>query len=114
MKTALLNPDTWDFMIDANGELALADEPYRLAQDAVCNLKLWRGDIWYYTDAGIPYIPAIFGKNPQASLIKSYLEDAVKGVKGVNTATAYIHSLDSVNRVLSATVVVNNKITVTL
>jgi hypothetical protein len=36
MSSLLLDIDVWDLVLDANGDIALAQPPYSLAQDVAC------------------------------------------------------------------------------
>ena len=42
MKTLLLRPDTWDLTLDSAGNIAVAENPYALAQDAASAIKLFQ------------------------------------------------------------------------
>ena len=66
MKTLLLDRTQWDLVQDANGNIALATEPYARAQDVASACRLFRGELWYDTAAGIPYFEDILGKSPPA------------------------------------------------
>jgi hypothetical protein len=91
-----------DLVLDANGNIAVCDEPYRLAQDAACAIRLFHGEIYYATDQGIPYWDQVLGHWPPLSLVKAYLQRAALTVPGVVSATVYITGF--VNRKLSGQV----------
>ena len=38
MNTLFLNPATWDLMVDAEGNIAMAEAPYSTAQDVASGL----------------------------------------------------------------------------
>lgn len=102
VKTWLLDPNTWDLLVDASGNLAIADEPYAIAQDVASACKLAKGELWYNADIGIPYFQSILGKSPNVALIKKYFEDAALSVPGVVKASVSITSV--INRNLTGTV----------
>lgn len=77
-KTLLLDQTTWDLCLDSSGNLAVADEPYAVAQDAASALKTFRGEVFYDTTRGVPYFGDILGKSPPLALIKSYLSAAAE------------------------------------
>lgn len=99
MKTLLLNPTTWDLMLDANGNIAVADEPYALAQDVASAVKTFLGECWYDTTLGVPYFGQILGQRPPMSLVKAQLVKAAMTVPGVVSARCIITSFD--NRTIS-------------
>ncbi|MDG4853802.1 MULTISPECIES: hypothetical protein [unclassified Mesorhizobium] len=92
MKTLLLDADTWDLVADASGNIAVADEPYALAQDAASAIRLFAGELYYDTTQGIPYFDQILGKAPPVSLMKAYFNRAALTVPGVVSAQTFIQS----------------------
>lgn len=70
MRTIFLNPSTWDLAKDAAGNIAVADDPYSMAQDAASAIKLVRGEQWYDTTIGIRY-SAILSQRPNIQLMKT-------------------------------------------
>ena len=108
MNTLLLNPDSWDLLVDINGNIAVAGEPYRLAQDVACAIKTFNNDLWYNKTYGIPYFDSIFGKNPPLSLVADYLQRAVLSVPDVIKAKAIIEDLNRETRVLSGVVLITD------
>lgn len=102
MKTLLLDRSKWDLVLDANGNIALADDPYSRAQDVASACRLFKGELWYDTSSGIPYFEDILGKRPPASLIKAKLEEAALTVPGVSSVRVTLQSFE--NRKLSGQV----------
>jgi hypothetical protein len=92
MKTLLLDTDTWDLVANASGNIAVADEPYALAQDAASAIRLFAGELYYDTTQGIPYFDQILGKAPPVSLMKAYFNRAALTVPGVVSAKTFIQS----------------------
>lgn len=97
MATLLLDQSTWDLTISANGDIAVASEPYSLAQDACSAVKCFRDDLYYDTSQGIPYFDQILGKYPPLSLVKHYLEQAALSVPGVTSAKVYLTAFSGRN-----------------
>lgn len=93
MKTLLLDIDTWDLVLDVNGNIALASEPYSLAQDAASAIRTFLGECWYNTSLGIPYFPSLLGQAPNIALMKSKFESAALMVPGVVKAKCFISSI---------------------
>lgn len=108
MPTSLLfDPENWGtLLVDANGNIAVASEPYRIAQDVTTAVKLFKGDLWYAVDKGIPYYEQIYGLKPALVVVKDHLETAALSVEGVKTARADIVSFSG--RELKAQIIIND------
>lgn len=89
MVSLALDPDTWDLMLDASGNLALVSGGAALAQDAATACRLWTGEAWYATNIGIPY-DQILGEAPDFGFLKSQWVQAALTVPGVVSAQAFI------------------------
>lgn len=79
----------WDLVLDAQGNIAVASEPYALAQDAASECRLFAGEAFYDTGRGIPYWGQILGLRPPLSLVRAYLVQAALLVPGVVKAAAF-------------------------
>ncbi len=101
MQTLLLNPQTWDLMVDAGGNIAVASEPYALAQDVASACRLFQGELWYDKTQGVPYWQ-ILGQLPPLQFVKNSYVTAALSVPGIVAAVCYITGL--VNRVISGQV----------
>ena len=106
MKTLLLDRTAWDLLVDSSGNIAVAADPYSMAQDAASNIKLFQGELYFNTTQGIPYYTQILGQAPSIGLIKGYFVNAALLVPGVVTAKCFVSSL--VNRVLHGQVQVTD------
>lgn len=100
--TLLLDRTTWDLLLDANGNIAMATEPYSLAQDAASAIKTFLGECWWDTTVGVPYMTTILGRDPPLALLKAYLQKAALTVPNTTAATVFIASYT--NRVVSGQV----------
>lgn len=107
MNTLLLDRTAWDLVLDASGNIAVAAEPYALAQDAASACKLFLGELYYDTSQGIPYFQQILGKFPSLALVKAQLVVAAMTVPGVVAAQVFITSLSG--RALSGQVQVTDR-----
>ena len=92
MQTLLLSVDLHDLVADADGNIAVASDPYSAAQDVACAERLFQGEAYYDTSRGIPYWQ-ILGRTPPLSLLKAYWVSAALSVQGVASAVAYITSV---------------------
>lgn len=92
--TLLLDRSAWDLVQDAAGNIAVATEPYALAQDAASAIKTFLGECWWDTTVGVPYLEQILGRNLPLALLKQELVDAAMTVPNVVAAQVFIFSLD--------------------
>lgn len=93
MQTLLLNPETWDLMVDVSNSIAVASDPYSKAQDAASAIKLFQGEDYYDTTRGVPYWAQILGRAPPMSLLKAKMVAAAMTVPGVVSARCFIASI---------------------
>lgn len=88
--TLLLDTASWDLVLDVQGNIAVASQPYSLAQDAASACKLFQGELYFDTTQGIPYFTQILGQLPPLALIKQRLVEAALTVPGVTAAKVFI------------------------
>lgn len=96
MNTLLLDTVTWDLVIDASGDIAVASDPYSDAQDVASAIRTFQGECWYDTTIGVPYWTQILGHNAPLSLLKAEFVDEALTVPNVATAQCFVASI--VNR----------------
>lgn len=95
MQTSLyLDPVAWDLALDASGNIAVASEPYRLAQDAATAIRTFLGECYYDTTQGVAYWTDILGRAAPIQLIKADLVKAALTVPGVVNAQVFLTSID--------------------
>jgi hypothetical protein len=102
--TLLLDRSRWDLVLDSDGNIAVASNPYALAQDAACSIRLFLGELWYDTTQGVPYFENIMGLPPPVEFMKSRFVAAALTVPEIASAVAYITDIQ--NRVVSGEVYV--------
>lgn len=90
MRSLLLDSLTWDLTIDTAGNIAVASDPYAMAQDAANACRLFKGELFFDTVPGVPYFQEILAHSPPISLVKAYLVRAALRVPGVVSAKVYI------------------------
>lgn len=93
MRTELLDVLRWDVILDADGNEAVATAPYSVAQDVASACRTFRGEVYYNTTLGVPYIGQILGKEPSNAFVKAQLEAAAAAVPGCNNPQAFITGL---------------------
>lgn len=89
--TLLLDRSAWDLVLDSAGNIAVAAEPYSLAQDAASAIRTFLGECYWDTTIGIDYLSLVF-KGPPASIsqIKQAFVTAALTVPDVVAAQCFI------------------------
>lgn len=93
MKTLLLDRTAWDLVLDTSGNIALASNPYAIAQDVASAVKLFLGECWFDTTKGTPYFEQVLGHLPPLPVVKTYVENAALTVPEVAQARCTLVSL---------------------
>jgi hypothetical protein len=101
-KTLLLDTEKSDLVLDANGDIALADTPYAIAQDVATAIKTFPGDCWYDQTLGLPYFENILGEFPPLQYVSQRIIDAALSVP--NISSVQLAGLDLSNRKLTGQV----------
>jgi len=102
MDTLLLDTENWDLCLDASSHIAVAKNPYALAQGAASAIKAFAGENYYNSALGVPYFEQILGKVAPLSLIKAQFIAAALTVPEVVKARVFISSIS--DRVISGQV----------
>lgn len=83
-RTLFLMPDTWDLALDVDGNIASATSTYQRAQDIASACRVFRNDMYFNQNEGIPYNESILGRNTYPiGLYQSELQKASMSVDGV-------------------------------
>src|ERR1043166_5344551 len=93
-KTLLLDVSAWDLVLDIDGDIAVASNPYALAQDAASAIRTFLGEVWYDTTIGVPY-DTILGKAPRLSYLKAKMVAAALTVPEVAEAKCFVTGFSS-------------------
>jgi hypothetical protein len=104
MNTLLLDTVTWDLCADASGNIAMATEPYALAQDVASAIKTFLGDCYYDTTDGINYFLTILGKRPTLQVFQALMVAAALTVPDVVTAECIITAFEGPSRTVTGQV----------
>lgn len=97
MNTLLLDRTAWDLVLDVSNNIAIASDPYSVAQDGASAMKLKSAELWYNTTLGIDYFGRIFGKTPNVPYLKSTMIAAALTVPDSSSAQCFITSIASRN-----------------
>lgn len=104
MNTLLLNPTTWDLLLDSNNNIAMAANPYSISQDVASAIKVFIGELYYDNTKGLPYFDQILGQSQAnaVAVVAAQTEQAALTVPEV--VRAKCTQLYYNNRVLSGVV----------
>jgi hypothetical protein len=106
MDTLLLDATLWDLVVDLNGNIAVASDPYSQAQDAASEIRTFNGEVYYDTTKGLPYWESFLGQPPPIALIKAKIVAACLLVPGVVSALPFISKF--VDRIVFGQVQITN------
>lgn len=95
MNTLLLDTVAWDLCLDASGNIAMATQPYSLAQDVASAVRLFLGELYYDATKGVPYFQQVLGKTPSLALLKTLIVNAALTVPNVVSAQVFIASFSA-------------------
>lgn len=93
MDTLLLDRTQWDWVVDAQGNVAVASDPYSQTQDVASACRLFQGEAYYDTSIGVPYFGQILGHEQPVQVVKSALSEAALTVPGVVAARVVLSEL---------------------
>ena len=88
--TLLLDREFWDLSIGADGNIALASEPYSQTQDAASAVRVFQGECFYDTALGVPYFSDVLGRYQPTQIMRARAQLAALTVPGVTDATAIL------------------------
>ena len=88
--TLLLDRTLWDLCLTTEDNIAVASEPYAIAQDVASAVRLFDGELWYDTAKGVPYFSEILGHQPPLSLMKAEFVKAALTVPLVASVKVFI------------------------
>lgn len=101
--TLLLDRTTWDLVLDASGNIAVASEPYSTVQDVASAIRVFAGECYYDTSKGLPYMRLILGRSQSAGVFRTQAQQAALTVPNVTAAKCVITAI-SAQRQLSGTI----------
>lgn len=93
MKTLLLDQEAWDLCLDAQGNIAVADAPYALAQDVASEARVFHGECYFDTTKGIYYFEQMLGHFPPLEAMRAQYIVAALSVPGVVDAVCYFAAI---------------------
>ncbi|MGB3434889.1 hypothetical protein [Achromobacter sp.] len=90
----LLDRTDWDLVLDVAGNIALASNPYAVAQDVASAVKLFKGELFYNTVPGVPYWQEFLGHQPPLALVREHVQRAAMTVPEVASAICTLTSFN--------------------
>ena len=106
MDTLFLS-NAWDLALNSAGNIAMASNPYSLAQDAASSCRTAVGDLRFAPTEGIPYFTQVLGQLPPLNDIRSMYVAAALRVPDVVEARVFFSSFT--NRTLSGQLQVTDR-----
>ncbi|CNF28452.1 Uncharacterised protein [Yersinia nurmii] len=89
-RTLTLDPNTWDLTLDGQGNMAIADISYAVAQDVASACLVFSGECYYDNTLGIPWKDDVLGSRPPAGFIAKKMEGEAKKLSVVSQALATV------------------------
>lgn len=105
--TLLLNPTSWDLVLDNAGNIATVDAPYALAQSAANALRTFLGEVWYNNNVGMPYWQSILGHPASLPAVLAQMQATALTVAGVTAAQVVLAEVT--HRTLRGTVLITDR-----
>ncbi len=102
-KTMKLDVDTWDLMLDGNGNIAIAEDSYAVAQDVASACLVFSGECYYDNTLGIPWKEDVLGTRPTPGYIAQKMQAEAKKLPVVDLAIASVF-FDSATRTTRGTI----------
>lgn len=101
MKSLRLS-DKWDLTVDGGGNLAAVTGAPRVAQDVASYERVFKGECWYNTTAGVPYLLRELAHLPPAELVQARADARAREVPGVAAVNTSLLTLEG--RVLTGSI----------
>ena len=97
--TSLKLSESWDLALTEDGSLTVVTGLDRVAQDVASYERVFRGEGYYDSVSGVPYLLRELGTLPPQELVITRANDRAKQVPGVKSSETEL--LEFTNRVLS-------------
>ncbi len=86
LNTLPLDNETWDLVLDAQGNLSVAAPPYATAQDIASQLRAWLGECYYDKTQGLD-LKKILGSAQPLGAINAMVAATAMQVPGLASVT---------------------------
>lgn len=93
--TSLLLTSEWDLQLDDTGNIATVNGGLQTAQDVATSCRVWKGEVLYDTQRGVPYKEEIFGQKANLSLLQADYETEAKRIEGVASVEVMIDGFNN-------------------
>ena len=91
MKSLALS-ECWDLTLDTSGNLAVVADDRRIEQDVAAYERVFQGEEWYDTAAGVPYLDRELAAMPASELVRERARLRALEVPGVVDAAITLTS----------------------
>ncbi|EFB6885922.1 hypothetical protein MLP94_02170 [Escherichia coli] len=89
-RTMQLDTSTWDLTLDGNGNLAIAEESYSVAQDVASACLVFSGECYYDNTLGISWKAEVLGRRPSPGFIAQKMQAEALKLPVVEDALASV------------------------
>src|ERR1035437_5733844 len=103
MSTIGLTYPAWDLALDGSGNMINLSGGLDVSQDVASAIKLFLGELYYDTTAGVPYFNQVFGPMYTPSVVQNLLQIAALTVPAVVAAQITLATFDYIHRILTGT-----------
>lgn len=107
-RTLALDRTVWDLVLDTSGNIAVVSNPYSIAQDVASAVRCFRGECWYDTALGAPYLTDVFANPPPLSLVAARIEEEALRVPHVISATCLFTEQNKGTRGLAGSILITD------
>lgn len=107
-KTLALDRTVWDLVLDISGNIAVVSNPYSIAQDVASAVRCFRGECWYNTNLGVPYLTDVLARLPPLSLVAARIEEEALRVPHVISATCLFTEQNKGARRLAGSILITD------
>jgi hypothetical protein len=84
----------WDLTI-ADGSLVVSSGAAALAQNVATALSTFRGEVWYDTVLGVPWLSQVLARRPSLAFVKGAIAAAAQAVPGVASVKVFLTGPDA-------------------
>ncbi|WP_291365376.1 hypothetical protein [Acetobacter sp. UBA5411] len=102
MNTLLLDRTTWDLLLDASGNIAVASGAYAIGQDISSAVRVFSGEAYYDTTRGLPYKAQILGRTNSTAVFQAQAEAAALTVPDCASAQCLVAGLTKARKLTGA------------
>lgn len=89
-KSFYLDPDSWDITLDGSGQMKISNNPYSIAQDVACAVKVIRGECYFDNTLGLRYYDELMGQPCSTGTVTAAIRAEAMKITTVSNASVTI------------------------